>query len=98
MRIPDELEAQLDALASRVARPSRPLPEMCSLEGSPDAQTIFALWAGYKHVPISLADGCPVRLSESNSGLLVFTLDHDCQIYHCHGQQKIPLLIPAKGN
>ena len=47
---------------------------------------------------MSLADGCMVRLSELNPECLVFTLDHDFQIYRRHGRQKIPLLIPTTGN
>jgi uncharacterized protein len=47
---------------------------------------------------MSLADGCLVRLSELNPESLVFTLDHNFQIYRRHRRQKIPLLIPATGN
>jgi predicted nucleic acid-binding protein len=59
---------------------------------------VFGLLARFKDVPMSLADGCLVRLSELNPECLVFTLDNDFQIYRRHRRQKIPLLIPAKGN
>jgi uncharacterized protein len=59
---------------------------------------VFGLLARFKDVPMSLADGCLVRLSELNPECLVFTLDHDFQIYRRHRRQKIPLLIPATGN
>ena len=59
---------------------------------------VFGLLARFKDVPMSLADGCLVRLSELNPESLVFTLDHDFQIYRRHRRQKIPLLIPATGN
>ena len=59
---------------------------------------VFGLLTRFKDVPMSLADGCLVRLSELNPECLVFTLDNDFQIYRRHRRQKIPLLIPAKGN
>jgi predicted nucleic acid-binding protein len=48
----------------------------------------------YADTPMSLADGCLVRMSEILSGSLVFTLDSDFRIYRRHGRQAIPLLIP----
>ena len=59
---------------------------------------VFGLLTRFKDVPMSLADGCLVRLSELNPECPVFTLDNDFQIYRRHRRQKIPLLIPAKGN
>ena len=59
---------------------------------------VFGLLTRFKDVPMSLADGCLVRLSELNPECLVFTLDNDFQIYRRHRRQKIPLLIPAAGN
>ena len=59
---------------------------------------VFGLLTRFKDVPMSLADGCLVRLSELNPECLVFTLDNDFQIYRRHRRQKIPLLIPAKRN
>jgi len=46
---------------------------------------VFGLLARFKDVPMSLADGCLVRLSELNPECLVFTLDHDFQIYRRNG-------------
>ena len=63
-----------------------------------EIDAVFGLLARFKDVPMSLADGCLVRLSELNPESLVFTLDHDFQIYRRHRRQKIPLLIPATGN
>ncbi len=48
----------------------------------------------YANVPISLADACLVRLAKSHAQTVVFTLDHDFQIYRLDGRQPIPLLMP----
>jgi uncharacterized protein len=55
---------------------------------------VLALVRRYANVPMSLADGCLVRLSELLGGCVVFTLDSDFRIYRRHGRQQIPLLIP----
>ena len=48
----------------------------------------------YANVPMSLADACLVRLAKLHPQTVVFTLDHDFQIYRLDGRQPIPLLIP----
>jgi predicted nucleic acid-binding protein len=53
-----------------------------------------ALMHRYRNRPMSLADACLVRLSETHSGGVVFTLDSDFRIYRRHGNKVIPLLTP----
>jgi len=48
----------------------------------------------YRNVPMSLADGCLVRMSELHPNSVVFTLDTDFRIYRKHGRQTIPVLLP----
>jgi predicted nucleic acid-binding protein len=48
----------------------------------------------YASVPMSLADACLVRLAKLLPQSVVFTLDHDFQIYRRDGRQPIPLIIP----
>lgn len=48
----------------------------------------------YRNVPMSLADGCLVRMSELHPSSVVFTLDTDFRIYRKHGRQTIPVLLP----
>jgi predicted nucleic acid-binding protein len=55
---------------------------------------IEALLRRYGDVPMSLADACLVRLSETVSGGRVLTLDRDFRIYRRHGREKIPLMHP----
>ena len=51
----------------------------------------------YANVPMSLADACLVRMTESNGRASVCTLDDDFRTYRKMGRQVIPLIAPAKG-
>ena len=48
----------------------------------------------YRNRPMSLADACLVRLSETNPHGKVFTLDSDFHIYRRHGNKVIPVMMP----
>jgi len=48
----------------------------------------------YADVPMSLADGCLVRMSEIADEPSVITLDRDFRVYRRHGRRRIPLLMP----
>ena len=49
----------------------------------------------YRDVPMSLADGCIVRMAERRAQGVVFTLDNDFSIYRKNGRQIIPTLGSA---
>jgi predicted nucleic acid-binding protein len=53
------------------------------------------LMARYADVPMSLADGCLVRMSELEPRSTVLTLDADFRVYRRHGRQLIALLAPS---
>ncbi len=55
---------------------------------------VASLMRRYANIPMSLADGCLVRMSEQTPDIVVFTLDRDFQTYRRHGRQKIPLVLP----
>ena len=48
----------------------------------------------YRNRPMSLADACLVRMSETYRGSEVFTLDGDFRIYRRFGNKVIPVLMP----
>jgi predicted nucleic acid-binding protein len=48
----------------------------------------------YSDVPMSLADACLVRMSETTTECVVCTLGRDFHRYRRHRRQKIPLLVP----
>ncbi|MEQ9237150.1 type II toxin-antitoxin system VapC family toxin [Coleofasciculus sp. E2-BRE-01] len=47
----------------------------------------------YQNVPMSLADGCLVRMSELIKGSCVLTLDSDFRVYRKNRNQMIDLII-----
>ena len=59
-----------------------------------EAGSIATLMEKYRNVPMSLADGCLVRLSEQISNSKVCTLDSDFKIYRKNKRNMIPLIIP----
>ena len=48
----------------------------------------------YKDIPMSVADGCLVRMAEQISDSVVFTLDRDFKIYRKSRRKVIPIIIP----
>lgn len=61
---------------------------------SDHVERLDSLLHQYRDVPISLADACLLRMSETVSGSTVFTIDSDFLIYRRRGRGKIPVLIP----
>ncbi len=57
-------------------------------------EAVAALMRRYSDVPISLADACIVRMSESHAQCHVFTTDSHFKFYRRFGRQVIPLLSP----
>jgi hypothetical protein len=45
-------------------------------------------------VPMSLADGCLVRMSEAFSESMILTTDSDFRVYRRHSRQIVPCLTP----
>lgn len=61
---------------------------------SDEISKIRTLMSKYENVPMSLADGCLVRMSELVENSVVFTIDSDFYIYRKNGKKEIPLIIP----
>jgi predicted nucleic acid-binding protein len=59
-------------------------------------ERVFALMDTYSDQPMSLADGCLVRMSEQRPDSRVFTLDRHFQVYRRNRRQAIPLIIPPE--
>lgn len=55
---------------------------------------VLDLLRKYANVPMSLADACLVRMSETLSDPLILTTDADFRIYRRHGRQVIPCMTP----
>ena len=58
-------------------------------------EPVLMLMGKYAGVPMSLADACLVRMSETLPDPLLLTTDADFRIYRRHGRQAIPAVLPA---
>jgi len=56
---------------------------------------VSSLMQRYSDLPMPLADGCLVRMSELRAESVVLTLDSDSSIYRRFKRQRIPLLMPT---
>jgi uncharacterized protein len=61
---------------------------------SQEVDSISELLQRYRSVPMSLADGCLVRMTEIYPQSLVLTLDSDFMIYRKHRNQIISVVMP----
>ena len=55
---------------------------------------VLGLMDKYADVPMSLADACLVRMSETLPDSMVLTTDSDFKIYRRHSRQVVPCLMP----
>jgi predicted nucleic acid-binding protein len=55
---------------------------------------VLDLMDKYADVPMSLADACLVRMSETLPDPVVLTTDTDFKIYRRHSRQIVPCLLP----
>lgn len=59
-----------------------------------DLERVLNLMQKYADVPMSLADACLVRMTETLAEPVLLTTDADFRIYRRHGRQTIPCLMP----
>jgi predicted nucleic acid-binding protein len=59
-----------------------------------DLDRVLKLMQKYADVPMSLADACLVRMSETLEDPLVLTTDDDFRIYRRHGRHVVPCMTP----
>jgi hypothetical protein len=56
---------------------------------------VVMLLEKYASVPMSLADACLVRMSETVSDPVILTTDSDFRIYRRHSRQVVPKIVPG---
>jgi uncharacterized protein len=59
-----------------------------------DAEPVLKLMQKYSDVPMSLADACLVRMTETLADPLVLTTDADFRIYRRHSRHVVPCMTP----
>jgi uncharacterized protein len=60
-----------------------------------DMEPVLKLLQKYADVPMSLADACLVRMTETLSDPRLLTTDSDFRIYRRHSRQVIPCVTPS---
>jgi predicted nucleic acid-binding protein len=81
----------LDSLAAMLRRKAL----LVALDLREHLKPVLALMEKYADLPVSLADACLVRMSETLSDPLLLTTDSDFHIYRRHGRQVIPAIMPT---
>jgi uncharacterized protein len=56
---------------------------------------VLRLLYKYSNVPMSLADACLVRMTETRMDPVILTTDADFRIYRRHGRQIVPFVLPG---
>jgi predicted nucleic acid-binding protein len=60
-----------------------------------DVESVLKLLQKYPDVPMSLADACLVRMSETLPDPIILTTDSDFCIYRRHSRQIVPCMMPS---
>ncbi len=58
-------------------------------------EAVVAALQKYASVPMSLADACLVRMSETASNPLILTTDSGFRTYRRHSRQVVPCIVPG---
>jgi predicted nucleic acid-binding protein len=67
---------------------------LCRFQLRDEVEAVLRLLDKYADVPMSLADACLVRMSETLRDPVVLTTDADFRLYRRHGRQTIPCVLP----
>ena len=60
-----------------------------------DVESVLKLLQKYSDVPMSLADACLVRMTETLADPVILTTDSDFRIYRRHSRQVVPYVMPS---
>ena len=59
-----------------------------------NVESVVKLIEKYRNVPMSLADACLVRMTETLADPVILTTDQDFRVYRRHSRQVVPCLTP----
>ena len=65
-----------------------------ALDLGSELEPILILLRKYANVPMSLADACLVRMTETLADPLLLTTDSDFRVYRRHSRQVVPSAMP----
>jgi predicted nucleic acid-binding protein len=60
-----------------------------------DLESVLKLLQKYANVPMSLADACLIRMTETLSDPIILTTDSDFRVYRRHSRQVVPCVMPS---
>jgi predicted nucleic acid-binding protein len=66
----------------------------CAFRFDDNREAVLRLMQKYAEVPMSFADACLVRMTETMNDPLLLTTDSDFGIYRRHSRQAIPCILP----
>jgi len=67
---------------------------VASFDLDQNLEAVATLLQKYASVPMSFADGCLVRMSETVADPVILTTDSDFGIYRRHSRQVVPCIMP----
>ena len=67
---------------------------LVTFELAKDLEPVLKLMQKYTDVPMSLADACLVRMTETLADSIILTTDADFRIYRRHSRQVVPCVTP----
>jgi predicted nucleic acid-binding protein len=67
---------------------------VCAFDLAEHIDEIHKLMGKYADVPMSFADACLVRMTETLANPVLLTLDADFRIYRRHGRRTVPCVMP----
>lgn len=65
-----------------------------AFELAENIQVVTKLIEKYAYVPMSLADACLVRMTETLADPVILTTDEDFRVYRRHSRQVVPCVTP----
>ena len=67
---------------------------LCPFRFGEDMEAVLRLLEKYAGVPMSFADACLVRMTETLNDAVLLTTDADFRVYRRHGRQAVPCVLP----
>jgi predicted nucleic acid-binding protein len=67
---------------------------LVSFELAREQEPVLSLMQKYAEVPMSLADACLVRMTETHADPIILTTDANFRIYRRHSRQVVPCVMP----
>jgi predicted nucleic acid-binding protein len=67
---------------------------LVTFELARNVEPVVKLIEKYSDVPMSLADACLVRMTETFADPIVLTTDEDFRVYRRHSRQVVPCMTP----